>query len=215
MIHLTHALPEDNKFFFAYSGGIDSTAALHWLSQGRRFPLGIIHVNHNTGKYADDAMEFVTSIASKYTSNTFVKKIKDPIPPRTSKEAWWRAQRYKLFNEVLEATGKPYPIVLAHNLDDCVEQYIMSTLVRIKRYPLISYYGPTNTIRPFRTWSRDQIKNYVISNKLSWIEDPSNSDTKYTRNMIRKDVVPLIKKLNPGIYNYVKSLIINEDGLIP
>jgi len=210
MIHLTHNLPENKKFFLACSGGVDSMAALHWLSQGKRKPYGIIYIHHNTGDYADSALRFVISNASKYCDNVIIKKITDVMPPKVSKENWWRQKRYQLFNETLETSDKPYPIVLAHNLDDCVEQYIMSTMIRIKPYPLISYYGPSNTIRPFRTWAKKDIYEYAKRKDLPWLEDPSNKDTRYTRNKIRHEVLPLVASINPGIYSHVKSLIIED-----
>lgn len=211
MIHLTHQLPDSNQFFVACSGGVDSMAAVNWLLEGKRKPYGIIHIHHNTGDYANNAADFVFDFCRQKAIDCYSLKIQGTPPVGVSKEAWWRQKRYEFFNTITTQLGKPYPIVLAHNLDDCVEQYIMSTLIRIKSYPIIGYYGPSNTIRPFRTWSREKILQYAKRKGISWVEDPSNSDTKYVRNKIRHELLPIIKTMNKGIYSHVKSLIINEE----
>ena len=185
-------------------------AVLKWLSAGDRFPYGIIHIHHNTGEYADQALKFVASAFQDYCFDLFVKRVKGSPPKGLSKEAWWREQRYNLFQEVLDDTGKDYPIVLAHNLDDCVEQYIISTLLRYSRNEVISYNGPSNTIRPFRTWKRSEIKAYALRNGLKWVEDPSNKNTKFLRNNVRINLIPRILAINPGLYNTIKKLIMGE-----
>lgn len=211
MIHLTAPLPDNNKYFFACSGGVDSMSALHWMSKGNRMPYGIIYIHHNTGDYADCAMEFVKRAHTDYCFDLFIKYVQGSPPAGDSKEAWWRTERYKLFQEVLDETGKDYPIVLAHNLDDCVEQFIIKTCIRPGKALVIPYNGPSNTIRPFRTWKKSEIIDYAKRNNIEWIEDPSNQNTAFLRNKVRAEVVPVITSLNPGLYNQVKSLITNEN----
>lgn len=185
-------------------------AALHWMKQGGRLPYAIIHVHHNTGDYANCAMEFVERTYTKYCFDLFVKNVVTTPPAGESKEAWWRTERYRLFQEVLEDTGKQYPIVLAHNLDDCVEQYVMKTCIKPGKTQIIPYNGPANTIRPFRTWKKSEIIDYATRNNIEWIEDPSNKDPKYLRNNIRINLIPLIAGMNPAIYNQVKKLVLES-----
>lgn len=185
-------------------------ASLNWMLAGNRKPKAVIYINHNTGDYANKAEDFVFEYCKSKKIDAISNKITQTPPKGVSKEAWWRSQRYNLFNSILEEESVPYPIVLAHNLDDCVEQYIISTLVRFNPNKIIAYNGPSNTIRPFRTWSRKEINTYVTKHNLTWIEDPSNTNTKYLRNNVRHNILPLISNLNPGIYKYVKNLIIKE-----
>lgn len=185
-------------------------AVLKWLSLGNRMPYGIIHVHHNTGAYADKALEFISTSYQDYCLDLFVKKVKGHPPKGTSKEAWWRQKRYALFQEVLDETNKQYPIILAHNLDDCVEQFVMSTLIRFSKSTIIPYYGPSFTIRPFRTWKKTEIIRYATKHNLQWIEDPSNKDTRYLRNKVRHEIIPKLLEVNPGLYNHVKTLVMEE-----
>lgn len=212
MITLTHKLPDNQKFFVACSGGVDSMSVLKWLSEGNRLPFGIIYVHHNTGNYADQALDFVVKNTTDYSDQLFIYRIEGKPPRGTSKEDWWRDNRYKAFQQIIDKTQN-YPIILGHNLDDCVEQYIMSTMIRIRTNTIINYNGPSNTIRPFRTWKKRDIIEYAQNKGIKWIEDPSNTDTSFTRNKVRHDLLPIIANMNPGIYRHVKQLILNENLL--
>lgn len=208
MLKLLHPLPPDNGYYIAVSGGMDSVAALSFLLSSKRYPIAILYYNHNTGQYSNDAEDFVANIADKESIDFISEKLTTSTPSGVSKEAFWRNKRYNFFNNVTK--DNPAPIITAHTMDDCLEQYIMSTMIRIKEYPLIGYLGPSNTIRPFRTWKRKDIESFFNKKKLRCIEDPSNKNTKFTRNYIRHNIVPHILHLNPGIYKHVLSLIEQE-----
>lgn len=200
---LTHKLPR--KYWIAVSGGIDSMAALHWLNKRSRRSslLGLLHVNHNTGEFANEAEKFVRQFGLDNDIPVDVLSIKDNPPKGVSKEAWWRDKRYEFFKS-FEA-----PIILGHNFDDCLEEYIMCTMVR--GYSSTIAYSNENCVRPFRLWKRKDISKYMRDNSFSHIEDPSNKETNFKRNYIRHEIVPKIKELNPGVYNIVRRLIENAE----
>lgn len=205
MFQLTHPLPK--KYWIAVSGGIDSMAVLNWLHLGKPSRkdslLGVVHVNHMTGMFADEA----SGLVNDWTRWMGVKRkwflIEDKLPSGKSKEEWWREQRYKFFHSLSE------PVILAHTFDDCLEEYIMCTMVR--GYAGTIPYRNGNCIRPFRKWKREDIENYMKYHDYPWKEDPSNRDTNYKRNYIRHEIVPRIKKINPGIYNIVEKVMENQD----
>ena len=199
-VELTNTLPK--HCYVALSGGPDSVMAAHWLGNGGvNRVVGVIHVHHNTGEFADRACEFV----NKNYMGVINFKITDPIPEGASKEEFWREQRYKFFSQVTD-----YPIVTAHNLNDCVEEYLINKLIRFSPKDTISYNGPSNVIRPFRTTSRKAILDYCRVNNLQYLMDPSNLFTKYLRNKIRHDVIPNLLEVNPGIFTQVKKLILKD-----
>jgi tRNA(Ile)-lysidine synthase len=199
MFQLTHPLPR--KYWIAVSGGVDSMAALHWLDkQSRRDSLlGVLHVNHNTGEFANIAEEHVNNHC--YFEDITLKRLRlDSEPPKgESKEKWWRDRRYEFFKSFND------PVILAHNFDDCLEEYIMCTMVR--GYSSTIPYSNGNCVRPFRLWKRSSIEEYAIKNNLKWVEDPSNTNTKHKRNYIRHVLVPQLLELNPGLYNIVRKVI--------
>lgn len=205
MIRFKYPLPK--KYWIAVSGGIDSMAVLHWLHHNkpnrRDSLLGILHVNHNTGCFADEAFQLIQSVRdfNKWPAKFYL--VEGQPPEGESKEAWWREQRYKFFHSFSE------PVLLAHTFDDCLEEYIMCSMVR--GYSGTIPYRNGNCIRPFRLWKRKDIENYMKWYGFYYVEDPSNSDDQYKRNYIRKHIVPHILKINPGVYNLVEKAMEKQD----
>ena len=209
LFKLTHPLPE--KVLVAVSGGVDSMAALHWLRRGAKNRVcGIVHVNHGPpgdDLFADRAEALVLGVGQQLEIPVYVSKLKK-CPGTGSKEAWWRDQRYSFFRSVSQDNGD-LPIVLGHNFNDCLEEYLMCTLVR-ERFGTIPYaHAPC--IRPFRLWKRESIQQYADRQPIAYLEDPSNKDLAYKRNYIRHVLVPSVLKLNPGIWNLVERALYEQD----
>ena len=184
-------------------------SALHWLLQKSDRVVGVIHLDHNT-PYGSKACEFVQDVVSDSGLPLHLRKLTRTPELGHSPENWWREQRYRFFKEV-SAINDNIPIILAHNLDDCLEEYVMCTMVR--GYPSTIPYQHPPCIRPFRLWSKSDIYNYAALNEIKFLEDPSNQDPKYKRNLIRHQIIPPLLKLNPGVYQIVKRLILKEEGI--
>lgn len=204
MFKLIHQLPR--KIILACSGGIDSIAAFHWLNRSEKLNR-VVHINHGTGKFADEAEEMVSNLCGDQRIPCSTYRINGQPPQGESKENWWRVQRYQAFEAESHCYGDA-AIVLAHNLDDCVEEYVINSIVRGRHGTIPYQHGPV--VRPFRTWSRDSITDYAIRNKLVWKEDPSNTDTKFLRNRIRHETMPHLYELNPGLHTMVRRMIESE-----
>ncbi len=204
---LTHKLPA--KCLVAVSGGIDSMVALHWLSQVKERVQGVVHMNHNTGIFAEHAQVLVEEISSQMGLPCHIRKLDRTPEEGHSPENWWREQRYRWFSEI-SATNENLPIVVAHNMDDCLEEYIMCTMVRGFQGTIPYAHG--DCVRPFRLWKRRDIHDYAIKEGILWTEDPANRDThKYKRAYIRHVMVPWTLELNPGIYKIVERVVREQD----
>lgn len=208
---LTHPLP--SRCFLAISGGVDSMAALHWLTKVKGRVQGVVHVNHGTGDFANRAEEMVRKKVQDLSIPCYATRLVESPPPGASKEEWWREERYNWFDKV-SSQNPGMPIVTAHNMDDCFEELIMCSMIR-GYYSTIPYNRrgrESNCIRPFRMWKRSDILEYAKKYNLEWIEDPSNRDTHFKRAHIRHKVVPLLLELNPGAYRIVEKVIRNLDS---
>lgn len=197
MFKLLYQLPE--KCFVACSGGVDSMSALHFLA--RRVDR-VLHVNHNTGIFADHSEVLVKKYCERNNFPLTVHTISSHPPEGKSKEEWWREQRYNFFKQY------DHPVVLAHQLDDCVEEYLMCVLVR--GFSSTIPYSHANCIRPFRMWPKEEIIAYAEKNGIPYVQDPSNQDVKYKRNYIRHKILPEVLNLNPGVANIVRRLMEKE-----
>jgi len=206
LFDLTHKLPE--KCLVAVSGGADSMVVAHWLRQGNPNRVeGIVNIHHGT-PFSEQAANFV---GNYFTENSwgpvFIHHLWPKVPEGLSKEEYWREKRYKAFKD--QAEWKGLPVVLAHNFDDCVEEYIMCTMVRGREGTIPYKHG--NCIRPFRLWKKTSIRAYAKRNKIPYVEDPSNVDVSFKRNFIRHLIAPKVVELNPGIYKIVRKMIENQD----
>lgn len=200
MFKLIHRLP--NKVVLACSGGIDSMAAFHWLLQGNKLG-GVIHVNHGTGEWADEAEELVYETCKELGIDFGSMRILDTPPQGASKEDWWRQQRLEFFKT--QAHMNDMLVATAHNLNDCVEEYVINTMIRGRMGTIPYAHGPI--IRPFRTWSREDILSYAVRNHLVWRDDPSNLNVNFLRNRIRHQVLPQLHDINLGLKTIVRRMV--------
>ena len=61
--------------------------------------------------------------------------------------------------------------------------------------------------RPLLEISKTDIQEYAEKQNISWVEDKTNTDEKYTRNNIRKNLVPSIFKINPNFDETIKNTL--------
>jgi tRNA(Ile)-lysidine synthase len=60
--------------------------------------------------------------------------------------------------------------------------------------------------RPLLDQSRQELEAYAKEHKLQWIEDPSNQNTKYRRNAVRKKIIPALESIQPeALANMARS----------
>jgi tRNA(Ile)-lysidine synthase len=127
------------------------------------------------------------------------RPIVDNRQPDESPEEFWRRARYQAFEEFEDA-----PVVLAHHLDDCVETWVWSSMHGTpKTIPL--HRG--NCVRPFLLNPKYKLKDWATRHQVPWIEDRSNLDTRYTRNYIRREMMPHVLRVNPGIHKIISKKV--------
>lgn len=128
--------------------------------------------------------------------------LKTSRDPKQSLEAYWRDERYTFFHTI------GLPVVTAHSLDDCVEQWIFSSL---HGKPGIIPKANGCTIRPFRLTRKTEFINWCRSRNLKWHEDYSNEDTRFMRNYIRHELLPKALVVNPGLHKVIAKKV-QEDA---
>jgi tRNA(Ile)-lysidine synthase len=74
-------------------------------------------------------------------------------------------------------------------------------------------YSNKNVIRPFRLNRKSEFTNWCRNKNVSWIEDSSNSDTKYMRNFIRQEIIPKAMIVNPGLHKVIRKKILADPSL--
>src|SRR5690606_21972901 len=62
-----------------------------------------------------------------------------------------------------------------------------------------------NLIRPLLYFSRKEIASFARENQLGWREDSSNASSKYMRNKIRHEIIPVLEDINPQFLSGFKQ----------
>jgi len=199
-------LTENAEIILAYSGGCDSQVLLHGLVGVRRtVHLGITaaHFDHGlhdrSAQWAEQCAAWCASYGVEYVScRRAVEKI-----PGASVEAIARRARYHWLDSIAE----PGQVVItAHHANDQAETFLLglfqgkefAQLAGISPDRPLLYRSETRLIRPLLPFPQRQLQRYAERNGLSWIDDPSNRDTRYYRNYIRQEVLPLVVKQWPA-----------------
>lgn len=197
MIRFIGKLPR--KCTIALSGGVDSVAITDFLLQGDR-DVKLAFFHHGTPT-SDAAEEFVKGFATSRGLELTIGRIDVPEVPRgRSKEEYWREARYKFLDRF------DGPIVVCHHLDDAVETWIFSSLHGAgKMIP----YRRGKVVRPFLLTPKSELVAWASRRGLMWMEDPTNRDERYPRNLIRHTIVPAALRVNPGLRKALKKKYID------
>ncbi len=191
--------PPASGLCVALSGGLDSTALLAALVAGRGTrrspPLRAIHVDH--GLHADSS-HWATQCAAQAAALgvALLQATVDARPARgESPEAAARAARYAAFAARL-APGEV--LLTAHHADDQLESILLQWLrgggVRaVAGMPRVSRFAGGWHARPLLDCTRDEIRAWAEGERLEWLTDPSNRDSRFDRNYLRLEVLPAIR----------------------
>ena len=198
-----------NRIGVAYSGGLDSSVLLHLLTtkMNQKNKIHAIHVNHSVSLNSDQWEDFCEQNAKELGVQFLsykLEKLKDPS------EDDLRKIRYEKFN--LWSSTKDI-ILTAHHKDDQVEtiffRFLRGTgLNGLTGIPAWRKEGNIEFHRPLLGFSKKELKEYALLNKLKWIEDESNQDNNISRNFIRNRLLPIAKESWPNIEKSILHLSI-------
>jgi tRNA(Ile)-lysidine synthase len=209
-----HGFQLNNKSIaVGVSGGPDSLALLHYLSEQReRKSLRIIavHVDHmfRGDESYQDAM-FVKDFCEKRGLPFEMKRVNVPAymeETGLSSQQAARECRYAFFEEVMDKHQLEY-LALGHHGDDQVETVLMrltrgSSGAARAGIPFSRKIGPFTVFRPFLCLTKRELEEYCAENSLEPRIDPSNQKEYYSRNRFRKTVLPFLKEENPGVHEH-------------
>ena len=195
----------NEKTLVGFSGGADSVTLLHALyTLLGKDRLVALHINHMLrGEEADGDEEFCRDFCQTREIPFLSRKINvKTICGDHGFEEAARNVRYQAFEEAAEAT-QCSTISLAHTASDNLETMIFN-LCRgagasgLSGIPVQRPLGKYTVVRPLLDVTREEILAYAEENGLPFRTDSTNTDTAYTRNFIRAEIIPLMKKINPA-----------------
>jgi len=197
-------LPVSGTVVVAFSGGADSLCLLHLLhtlcGAGKRYPaleLHVAHLNHQLrGNASEQEAMLVAQLAETwglpYTIGTSDVPALAQQEHRSLEDAG-RTARYRFLREV--AQGQP--IAIAHQQDDQVETLLLHWIRGGGSASMVGLQPHQHDIiRPLLSVTHAETLAYCEQHGLIPIEDASNNDTRFYRNRIRHDLLPLIESMN-------------------
>jgi tRNA(Ile)-lysidine synthase len=174
----------------------------------------VFHIHHGLQKPADQWLEFCEKLAKKYQVNFDFRLLHFADLSQGNIEARARSERYDALTDLCIEHGIE-DLLLAHHQNDQAETVLLQLLrgsgvAGLSGMPLhranANQGGPITLWRPLLNQSRTELEAYAKEHKLKWVEDPSNQNTRYRRNAIRKDIIPRLEKIQPGaIANLARS----------
>lgn len=192
---------KDDRILIALSGGVDSVVLSHLMCRAN-YKIGLAHCNfHLRDEESNRDEAFVRRWAKENNIPLFVKEFDTYQYMKENKlslEMAARDLRYNWFNSLLESEGFTC-LCTAHHLDDSIETFFINLL---RGTGIAGLHGikvkNDKIVRPLLFATREEILSYAKQNNISYVEDSTNSETKFTRNKIRHNLFPVLREINPN-----------------
>ena len=193
---------DDEYIIVGVSAGPDSMALLHMLINNTSKKIICTHINHNVRKQSNEEEAFLKKYCIDNNIIFESMKITDYKENNFENEA--RKKRYEFYEKILNKYNS-HTLLLAHHGDDLIETVLMKIIrgSNLEGYAGIKTYSKQKNytiIRPLLNLTKEDIIKYNQENKIKYYIDNTNNNDKYTRNRIRLNILPLLKKENKNIH---------------
>lgn len=197
------AMPETGhgRVLVALSGGADSMCLLTALLR-LGYRVEAAHCNfHLRGIHSDNDAHFVRQHCERLNVTlhlTDFDTTREAELHGESLEMAARRLRYAWFEDVMQRTGIR-TLCVAHHLNDNTETALLN-LTRgtgIRGLTGMSRQHE-HIVRPMLTLTRHEVEDFLKEEGIDFVTDHTNTDTRFRRNKIRHEVLPLLRSLNPS-----------------
>ena len=175
----------------------------HFLN--KHFPGNVraVHINHNLSKFSKEWGTFCSALCNDQKIE--YKDIDINLENSSNIEENARKKRYLSLKSELKVDEI---LCTAHHQEDQAETFLLqlfrgSGVAGLASMPKIKSIGDSELYRPFLNISKQKIIDYASKNHLEWIEDDSNQDTNFKRNLLRIEFLP---KLSSAFNGLIKNV---------
>lgn len=205
---------KNKKIIVGFSGGADSTALLDLLYQRKPyfdFNLEAVFFSHGSSPIAvdeDKMKQFCTSFCEKRNINLTICDLDLEKIPRQGWESSGRKARQSFYKN----TDADW-IFLGHHKNDQNETTMTQLFRGGGKGTIAMQFVEGKYCRPFLNHFKKDIYDYLLENNMQWIEDPTNTDTDFTRNFWRNSALPLIEQHYPNLSSSLDKFRKKQENL--
>lgn len=207
---------QQKKLVIAASGGPDSMALLEMLNRLKKsenFTLIVAHFDHQLRNDSKLETQLLMDYCDKNHlsfENGIWHKNEQPI---AGIEAAARHFRYAFLSRIVEKYQADY-LLTAHHGDDLLENILLKFIrsgnpSEMDSLQAVSQMHGTTLLRPLLAYSKAELLQFDLKNKIAFVEDETNNEDDTLRNRLRHHVVPLLKQENPKLIE--NALRFSED----
>lgn len=195
----------------AVSGGADSVCLFLLLMEyikNTDMSLKVVHVEHGIrGAESFRDADFVEKMCQEAGISCKIVHVDVPAEVALTGESEEEAARRLRYEALYENLEDGEVLAVAHHMMDQAETVLLNIL-RGSHVKGICGMSPVNgnVIRPLLFVSRNEIETYLRERGVSWCEDCTNNDIDITRNLIRKEIMPLFEKVNTDAVGHLCRL---------
>ena len=203
---LTHQnmIPPKAGVLLGVSGGVDSMTLLEILCGLREemgFSLGAAHVDHGIREDSAEDAALVSKYCREHGIAYYQKNLSlnGNLPKGENLEDYARRMRYEYFSMLMEQENYEM-LMTAHHADDQAETILMHLIRGCGMRGLCGMQPKRGRVcRPMLQISKEEIRSYAKEQGIPYREDSTNCSGEYTRNRIRRELIPQLKTYNPNI----------------
>jgi len=198
------------KILLALSGGPDSVSLLLALKAGLpQSDLHACHVNHGLRGEASSEEQFCLELCRRLSVPLTVINL-DLDPLRASEDRLRQLRYQALLNQAVKQVI-PY-VVTGHTLDDQLETMLFRLCRGTSIHGLSGMKAAralsdnVSLVRPLLAMERKDVENFLRQTDNRACFDQSNADSKFTRNFLRLNVIPLLLERFPNLVGNFERL---------
>lgn len=193
----------------AVSGGIDSMVLLHAAIRMAKLihaSIEVYHVNHGVRENASADAAWVLSHCEQWGVRTHLLHVNSAAVPHALRRGLEADLRELRYSAIATAAAEQHvcAVLVGHHGDDLAETMVwrlsrgtsLSGLTGIRRS--VERYG-MRWLRPLLSLTKDDIRHYATLHGVPFREDETNADVVFQRNLIRHQVIPVLRQINPRL----------------
>ena len=210
-------IPDGANLLIAVSGGQDSMALLNLINDMKTQHNWFVNVWHGDHQWHEKSAKYALELKSycnkKNISFFFDQANKNNISSEEKARDWRYKKLSERANQLLIENQKEIDIYLltGHTNTDNAETFLLN-LARGSNYAGLSYINKKRLlkhhiflIRPLLIFSREDTKKFCQLQNIPIWEDPTNCDLTIKRNIVRKEIIPILETMYPGCSKRINS----------